>query len=250
MSLKDEIPYHDLETKEPSNYWTTVLYAETGKRKTTTACSMIIDKGLLISADDSWKVLKKDIHTDLRQKTTLIEFDSAGMFDHIDYKGYDTVICDTFTSMVDRFLDLLYDEASWGGKYRETLVTKNEFLKGTSTTAPIDYKVTRDKFRPIIHSLIRLPAHKIFLMHPNDPIPGLTKDPTRKPRLPGATWQILAEFADVIGFIEGQDKKGFTVNVDESSTACIGKSRIQGISGRMPLERFIDVYSDSVRFNN
>lgn len=240
----DGIAYHNIDDLQESSHKLIVLYGETGKRKTTTSIEMVKELGLYISADNSWQVLKKSIHNDLRKKVKLVMYDGMSMFDYLDYTPYDTIINDTFTSIVDRYLDVLLVNSNWGGKYRDKLVSDDPAFKGLSTTAPIDYKLTRDMFRPLIVKLMELPMHKIFIMHVNDPIPGLSKDLSKHPRLPGATWQVVKEFANVIGYIEGDDRKGFTVGMDESSMAYVGKSQIEGLSGKMKLEDFIKTYKE------
>lgn len=254
MNLASKISILDLNTATPpTNSRLTVLYGEIGKRKTTTACSMIKENGLLISADNSWVVLKKSIHEDLRKKTKLVHYDSAVQLLHIDYKPYDTVILDTGTAMVDRYLDLLLKKAKWtkGDGYRERLAPvdprdKNPDLEDLTDLASADYKVTRDRFRPIFHYLAHdVDAHIIVLCHINEPGP-LSKSPVRMPRMPTATWKALGELANIVGVIEGNDRKGFTVSVDESSSAFVLKSQIEGISGKMDLATFVNRYREGI----
>lgn len=255
MKLTDRIPVLDLDSATPpTNKRLTVLYGEIGKRKTTTACSMVKENGLLISADNSWIVLKRDVHKELRKKVKLIHYDSASQLLHIDYKPYDTVVLDTGTAMVDRYLDLLLKKARWtkGDGYRERLSPidsrdkNNPDLVDLTDLAPADYKVTRDKFRPIFHYLAHeVDAHIIITCHINEPGP-LSRSPVRMPRMPTATWKALGELANIIGVIEGNDGRGFTVNVDESSAAFVLKSQIDGISGRMPLATFVERYREGI----
>jgi hypothetical protein len=244
-NLKDKIVYQSIDDMEVSPFWTTVLYGETGKRKTTTACEMVKKSGILLCADDSWKILHKGIHIQIKNKVRLVEYEGLTQIENLDFTDVDTVILDPINAMVEDYLDLLFEKANWGGKYRDILSTTDPRLKGTSTTAPIDYKVTRDKFRPIFRGLVRAPVHVIFTAHVANPIPGLSKDLTKRPSLPEATWNVLARFADVVAFLEGNDKKGFTANVDESVTYCVAKSRIEGISGKMDLGKFVDAYHDA-----
>lgn len=243
INYADKIVYNDLNEMIASPFFTTVLYGETAKRKTTTACSMVIEHGMLVCADDSWKVLKKSIHDDIRDKVRHVEFDSVSQLEYLDFEPYDTIILDPVTAMVESYLDLLFENANWPkGGYRETLVTQHEELKGTSTTAPIDYKVTRDRFRPVFTRLVQAPCHVIFTAHVNHPIKGLSADMTKRPALPEATWNILSRLADVVGFVEAAGKGRFTVNVDESAMSCVAKSRIEGIEGKMDLNEFVEAY--------
>lgn len=243
MSLEDEA----LQPPEVSPFFVTCLYGEFGKRKTTTACSLVREKGLLISADNSWKVLKRERHGSLFDKVTIIGYDGLSQLDYIDYEDFDTVIFDTLSKMVDNYLDLLLDKANWGGRnFRESLSSREKELKGIEVPAPMDYRVVRDQFRPAFTRLMEAKAHKVFTFHVNDPIEGLSKDTVRRPRMPASTWSMIAELADVIGWLRG-GRKGFTISVDENSLAYIGKSRLDGIEGEMSIEAFIEAYHNNLR---
>lgn len=253
INYENYITYNKLSDMTPTPYWTVALYGEFGKRKTTTACSLVKERGLLISADNSWQVLLKEIHKDLYDKITIVTYESRAQLLHIDYSSFDTVIFDTFSKMVAMYLDLLFDKANWGGKYRDKLVLakglselESDDLAGTEKNAPADYMVLRDKFRPVLDKVFKLPVHKIFTSHVTNPIQGLSSDLVKRPSVPDKTWQIVGEAADVIGFIEGAGKKGFTINVDESATYCVGKSRMQDIAGKMDLAGFVSKYKESI----
>jgi hypothetical protein len=226
---------------------TTILYGQTGKRKTTTACRMVKERGLLISADHSWDVLFKPENKALRNIIDLRIYDGLSELDYIDYSGYDTIIADPITSMVDRFGDLLLKDASWAGKFREKLSTINPELKGVTTKAMIDYMVIRDAFQPALNRLMTLPAHIIFTAHVNSPI-KVTQDTdmTLRPSLPGKTWEIISKPASIIGYIETKGRDKVTVNVSETASYCVAKSRVSGISGVMDLEEFIKAYREIV----
>lgn len=234
---EDDIEYLDPAVAATEAYPLICLYGEFGKRKTTTACGLIVEHGLLISADNSWKVLKRTIHKDLLDKTELVVYDGLSQLEYINYTNYDTVIFDTFSKMVDNYLDLLLDNATWGG-YREKLKSEREDLKGLEVVAPIDYRVLRDQFRPVLSHIMAQPVTKVFTFHVNDPIPGLSKDDTRKPRIPNSTWSMIAELADVIGYLHSKGKE-IVVGVDEKRFGYVGKSRIDGVEGEMPIAEFI-----------
>lgn len=243
MNLRDEIKYRSLIEAKPFGYKTSVLYGTYGKRKTTSACALVKEHGLLVSADNSWQVLLKPIHEDLFNKITLVEYEGLSQLDYLKYEDYDTVIFDTFSKMVDNYLDLLLEEAKWpsgasGGNRREKLQSTNKELKDIEVPAPTDYRVVRDQFRPILTRLIKIPINVIFTSHRNNPTPGLNKDTTLQPRIPDGVYSIIAEAADVIGYIEGS-RRGFTINVDNNSLSCSAKSRVSGIEGTMPLDDFI-----------
>lgn len=243
MDPRDAVKYKSLDEAKPFGYKTTILYGVYGKRKTTTACSLVKEKGLLVSSDNSWQVLLKPIHSDLYNKITLVEYEGLSQLDYLDYDSYDTVIFDTFSKMVDNYLDLLLESAKWpsgasGGNRRDKLQSTVKELKDIEVPAPTDYRVVRDQFRPIVTRLIKAPINVIFTSHRNNPIPGLSKDTTLQPRISDGVYSIIAEAADVIGYIEG-GRRGFTINVDNNSTSCHAKSRVEGIEGTMPLDDFI-----------
>lgn len=243
--LRASIEYNAVGDLELPRYWTTVLFGDTGKRKTTSACAMVKERGLLVSADDSWKVLDKPIHKDLKDRTDLVVYDSASQLDFLNFGDYDTVILDTVSSMIERFLDLLHEEARWSSpKYREAIITDNKELNGTTIIGRPDYHATRNKFRPIVERLCRkAPAHIIFTAHVGDPTED---DLTRRPRIPNATWKIIKEFADIIGYIRPKGKGGFSIGVDESAVGYVGKSRLDGVSGEMDLDSFVTRYREKV----
>jgi hypothetical protein len=232
---------------EPEAYRVTLLYGDFGKRKTTTAASMVNERGMLISSDGSWEVLLNSRHSELLSKIKIIPYLGLSQLDYIDYDGYDTIILDTYSAMVDSYLDLLYEEADWGrdatgkARYRDFIITKNPELKNLSTIAPVDYGVTRNSFRPSLRKLFKLPAHLVFTSQLNNPVKGLTPDMTFRPSIPHATLKIVAERASIIGYLTAENKR-FRIGVDEASLAYLGKSRIQGIQGTMDLDEFVKTY--------
>jgi hypothetical protein len=242
VDLKSAINYSPINSR--SKYWMTVLYAAVGKRKTTTACRLVKERGILVAADNSWSVLLKEIHEDLRNKVELVEYDSASQLLHIDFDRADTVILDTFDGMVDQYLDLLLQHAKWPKDgYREQLVTNHPELMGVTNRAQVDYGMVRDKFSPIIETLVKKPVHLVVVCHVNEPSPTAT-DKSRRPRLPNATWLEVSRPADIVGYIQGEVKKGFTISVDEGSPFYAAKSRMDGLSGKVSLDEFVRVYHD------
>lgn len=242
MSLEEEA----MKPPVASDKYVLCLYGEYGKRKTTTACSLVRERGLLISADNSWKVLKRERHATLLDKVTVVGYDGLSQLDYIDYEDYDTIILDTFSKMIDNYLDMLLDKAKWDRNFRETLVSKEKELKGIEVPGVQDYRVVRDQFRPALNRLMDADVHKVFTFHVNDPIEGLSKDTVRRPRVPASTWAMIAELADVIGWLRG-GRKGFTISVDENSLAYIGKARLDGVEGEMTIDKFIEAYHNNLR---
>lgn len=230
----------------PSPYYVTVLYGDTGTRKTTTAVSLVKEKGLLLSSDDSWKVLLNDRHRELYEKVKIIQLEGLSQLRYIDFEGYDTIIWDTLSQSVDTFLDLLYDEASWSGNIREKLTTSNKELKGLETLGLADYRLTRDKLRPIFNKLFReTKAHLVITSQMKRPIPmGQNSSQQVTPAIPGATFKIVDTRADVIAQTKMNGSKS-EIDVTHGVTQ-LGKSRIESIQGKMSQDAFIKAYKEKV----
>lgn len=243
------VDYKEAANAEPelSSYRVSVLYGDYGSRKTSTACSMVNERGLLLCSDDSWKVLLNPRHKEIRDKIRIVSLEGFSQFRYIDFEGFDTIIWDTVSQSVDEFLDLLYDEASWGGKFREKVVTKNEALKkmNLETLAPVDYRVTRDAIRPIFNKLFKeTQAHIIFTSQMTEPIPNLSANQQKRPSLPQATFKIIGSRADLIVNTRSEGNK-FVADATQSLTQ-LGKSRIEGVQGKMDLDTFVTKYKEIV----
>lgn len=229
-----------------SPYRVSILYGDHGKRKTTTACSMVNKRGLLLSSDDSWKVLLNDRHKEIYDKLHIVKLEALSQLEYIDYEGYDTIIWDTFSASVDMYVDMLYDEASWTKNYREKIVSNNKELKKVEILSAMDYRVTRDIFRPYLNKFFAHDAHIVFTSQWNEPMKGLSPDETRKPAVPNATFKIIATRADVIACLRPGSGGKFILDVTENSSAYLGKSRIQEIQGQMTPETFVNKYKEIV----
>jgi|SRR5882724_1262238 len=230
-----------------SPYFVTVLYGDLGNCKTSTACSMVGERGLLLTSDNSWKVMKKPRHSADFAKIKVVPLQGLDQFPYLDFTGYDTIIWDTLSQSIDEFLDLLYDEADWGGKYRDKLTTKNSTLKAMNieTLAPVDYRVTRDTTRPVFNKLFKeTEAHIIFTSQFVDPIPGLSANQQKRPSIPQATFKIVGTRADIIAHTKLNGTKG-TADVTNGLTQ-LGKSRLEGIQGSMDLDKFVAKYKEIV----
>jgi hypothetical protein len=231
----------------PSPWWVTVLYGDYGYRKTTTACSLIQERGLLLSTDHSWKVLLDPIHKDLLRKVKVVPLTGLSQLRYLDFNGYDTIIWDTISQSVDTYLDLLMDKATWGGKYREKIQTKEPELTAlhTETLSLPDYRFTRDNFRPILNRLFNeTSSHIVFTSQMTTPIPGMGANQQKRPSIPEATFKIIGTRADIIGEIKPQGNK-FVVDVIQSLSH-LGKSRISSIRGSMDQDAFVSAYKERV----
>ncbi len=243
MTTRDEYVQEANRDATSSRYRVSVLYGDHGKRKTTTAASMVNEKGLLISSDDSWKVLLNDRHKTLYDKLKIIPYDGISQLEFVDFDGYDTIIWDTVSQSIDEYIDLLYDQGSWGGKYREKISSKHKDLQNVSVLAPMDYRVLRDVFRPVLNRLFeKTKAHIIFTSQYKEPIPGLSKDSAVRPDIPAATFKIIGTRADIIGYLQPAARGKFTIDVTENSVVSLGKSRIEGLEGKMDLDSFVNNY--------
>ncbi len=230
-----------------SPYYVSVLYADYGKRKTTTACSMVKEKGLLLSSDDSWKVLRNSCHKEIFDKITVRKLTTLTDLNYMEIGGYDTIIWDTVSKSIDRYLDTLSSEADWNGAYRDKINTKNEELKGTTVLALMDYRVTRDAFRPILDKFFNsVDSHIIFTSQMTTPIPGLGKNQQIRPSIPDATFKIIGERADIIAQLAPGNRGIFNADVSENSATRLGKSRLETIQGQMNLDSFVQKYKEFV----
>lgn len=248
MTTQDE--YRAAANKEvtTSPWWVSVLYGDYGSGKTSTACSLVKERGLLVSSDDSWKVLLKPSNKDLYAKfgdgKNIIGYEGLSQLEYIDFREFDTIIWDTFSQSVDMYLDLLYDEAKWGGNERGKIITKNPELKDTETLGFVDYRVTRDKFRPVLNRLFReTDAHIIFTSQMKEP-PAMGKDTKVRPNVPQATFSIVGTRADIIGMCRDENGK-FVVDVTQNLVQ-LGKTRLEGVQGKMPVASFVSKYKELV----
>lgn len=242
-----------------SKYRVSVLYGDYGKRKTSTACAMVSERGLLLSSDDSWKVLLNPRHSETYSKIKVTPLEGISQLEYIDFDGYDTIIWDTVSQSVDVFLDLLYDKGKWTNNqgrpaYREQVIVDKldpksleyKELKDLEALAPIDYRVTRDRLRPAFNKLFReTNAHIIFTSQVTEPIPGLSKDQRNRPAIPAATFKIIGTRADLIAYITPNSSR-FSANLAENSLTFLAKSRIEGLQGKMDLEDFVTKYKEIV----
>jgi hypothetical protein len=231
-----------------SPWWVSILYGDMGSRKTCTAASMVKERGLLLTSDDSWKVLLSPRHKDIYSKLKVTKITGFSQFKYIDFESYDTIIWDTLSHSVDTFLDLLYDEAGWSGtNLRGKVTTKNKELMSMNleTLAPMDYRVTRDALRPIFNRLFESTnANLIFTSQVKEPIQGLSKETKFRPDIPHATFKPVGTRADIIGYCKANGTK-FTVDVTNNLTQ-LGKTRIESIQGNMDQGAFISAYKEYV----
>ncbi len=234
-----------------------ILYGDHGKRKTTTAVSMVNERGLLLSSDDSWKVLLNDRHKEIRDRVEVKSLTGISQLDYINFEGYDTIIWDTVSQSVDEYLDKIYDKGKWIGRdgrpaFREHIVPKDPKdkdpdLENIEILAPVDYRVIRDKLRPTFNRLFKeTDAHIIFTSQFTEPIPGMSKDAKVRPSIPAATFKVIGTRADIIGYVTPGNGGKFSIDMSENSLTMLGKSRIEGLQGKMNLDDFVTRYKEIV----
>jgi len=217
------------------------LYGEFGKAKTVTA-AMYSSNSVIYATDSGWTSL--DNHS---LKAAIRPYQGVSQLRDVKFEQepFDTFILDTVNEMTEEYLDMLMDNATWGGKFRESLVVgsgapkevKTE-LQGMDNPAPADYHVIRNKFRPILRRFIKAPVAVFFIVHENAPIAGLSKDMTKKPQLSDKVYKVIAQDCHVIGRCTGSIKMGFKIDV-EGNDLIAAKSRISTIKGKMSPEDFI-----------
>lgn len=246
MTTQSDIKREANKDATASPHRVSVIYGDHGKRKTATAAAMVKERGLLLSADDSWKVLLNDRHKEIYSKLHIVKLEGLDQLEHIDFDGYDTVIWDTVSATVDYYIDLLYDSASWSKNYREKIESKHPRLKGVEILSAMDYRVVRDIFRPALNPFLQLNSHLIFTSQWNEPMKGLSPDMTRKPGIPNATFKIIATRADIIACLRPGSGGKFIADTTENSIAYLGKSRIEEIHGQMDLDNFVSTYKKVV----
>lgn len=236
--LRDAVHYITPDEAKANAFKTILLYGEYGKRKTSTAVELVKEKGLLVSSDGSWRVLI-DKHPELLKKVDIVEYEAKSQLQYLKYENYDTVIFDTISKMADNYMDTILENGKWTSNKisRDVLQSKDPDLNNVAVSAFADYQVLRNKWRPVFTYLFSLPMNKIFTSHENAPIQGLTADTTIRPRMPQATYTILAEEADVIARMQG-GRNGITVNVDEGSPIAVAKSRVPGLKGNKEAYEF------------
>ncbi len=235
---------------KPAPNYVSVIYGDYGKRKTSTACSMSKERGLLLCSDDSWKVLLNPRHRTLAARIKVINLQGLKQLEYVDFTGYDTIIWDTISRSVGDYLNVLHSNAKWGGNHRATLQVDKKGLHPfevpdvTDNLAPIDYLACKNAFEPVLNELFKLDAQIIFTSQMTEPIQGLSKDQRARPKVSDATFQLIGERSDIIGMMKPGNAGKFYVDMSENVTTMLGKSRIEGLQGQMLLDDFITKYKE------
>lgn len=218
-------------TNPDDRFYKGVLYGEFGKRKTTTACRCIRNKGILLHVDRGWNVVLNhpeefSIESDgniiplnyegLSQVTAVVD---AITSEQEPFNQTDLIIVDTVSQMQERYIDFLNENFTIFGRESAKPITgkKDQFtgkpLQEVSITGLPDYHLTRNKMRPIIDLLVHAPVDVLFLAHVREPSPieiskGIL---ARRPNLTDAVWKIIARDATFIGYME-ERKNEYTID--------------------------------------
>lgn len=219
-----------------------VLYGDYGKRKTTTALRCSQRRAILIHADRGWNVFLN--HPD--------EFDPKSIIP-IEYKGFaqvkgiveavlsnqepfndvDLIVVDTISQIQEKYLDFLLENFDYGGKFREKLTPRQgkspkEFKEIDIVSLP-DYRVVRDRMRPMIDTLVAAPIDVLFLAHVREPN-AMQSSILRRPNVTEAVFNLLARDATFIGYMES--KKGEYETTFKPTPMICAKSQINSLTDK------------------
>lgn len=217
------------QTPPDAKFYKGVLFGEFGKRKTTTACRCVRNKGVLLHVDRGWNVVLN--HPDefsvggniiplqyegLSQVSAIVD---AVVSDQDKFSGTDLIIVDTVSQMQERYIDFLNENFTIFGRESAKPIAgkKDQFtgkpLQEVSITGLPDYHLTRNKMRPIIDLLVAAPIDVLFLAHVREPSPieiskGIL---SKRPNLTDAVWKLIARDATFIGYME-ERKNEYTID--------------------------------------
>jgi len=226
-------------------YWKGVLYADFGKRKTTTALRCMNERALLQHTDRGWNVIFN--HPDefkvpenvmpidyegLAQTRALVE---AIVENQEPFNNIDLFVVDTISQEQENYIDFLNDKFTIFGREkaipRPEELKKDRTLKELEVTGLPDYHLVRNKMRPVIELLVRAPFNVMFLAHvryPNFAEQAKGKI-EKRPNITEAVWNVIARDATFIGFMEHSTREGFTIDFKPSKTVS-AKSQIKSLT--------------------
>jgi len=228
-------------------YWKGVLYADFGKRKTTTALRCMQSRALLQHTDRGWNVIHN--HPDefkvpdnvlpidyegLAQTRALVEaiIENQEPFDNIDL-----FVVDTISQEQENYIDFLNDKFTIFGREkaipRPEELKKDRTLKELEVTGLPDYHLVRNKMRPVIELLVRAPFNVMFLAHVRYPnFAEQAKGKLEKrPNITEAVWNVIARDATFIGFMDHSTREGYTIDFKPSKTVS-AKSQIKTLTDK------------------
>lgn len=223
-----------------TRYARVLLYGDLGTWKTVTALSWDSNARIFATDDGHVSALNHPDKIDYN-RLDIISYAGRSQLLAEDFSSdHTTIVLDTVSEMIESYLDLLMDKATWGGKYREQLITNSKELKGQSNPAPADYQVIRNKWRPIANHFLTAPKDIFILSHENDPIEGLSKDMTRRPNMPSKAFKAIGQKCLVIGRMTRKPgREDITIDVRETNSRIVAKSRVNTITGEMSIDQFL-----------
>lgn len=217
-----------------------LLYGDFGAYKTVTALRHD-SNARIYATDDGYVSALNHPEWIEYENLEIIEYKGRSQLLEEDFSSHHTTyILDTFSEMVEEYLDLLMIHAKWGGNFREKIITKEAEIKDLESPAPADYHVIRNRWRPVARHFLKAPADIFILCHENDPIKGLSRDETKMPNLPSKTFKAVAQNCHVIGrMTKKPGGKGVVIDVREDNSRIVAKSRISAIKGEMTIDNFL-----------
>ena len=239
-ALEDQ-PHTSLTDVDP--YYKGFLYGEYGVGKTTLCGNLVHKKALFIHTDRNFIVLKKVPGAldkiDLMPYTGLSQLEAVAKaieeqltVNGKDYSEYDLVVVDTISQVQEEYLDWLYENYDWKGNHREQAMPTTRGLDELSSIGLPDYKVTRDKMRKPIKSLIKAPVDVIFVAHLREPsaMEVAKGKMVRRPTLTEAVFKLIAREVNWMGLME-REKSEIKIQF-ATDRKTVSKSSIEGLENK------------------
>lgn len=223
---------------EMPRYVRACIYGEFGKGKTVTA-GLYNPNAHFFATDGGWASLLNHGMKDV----DIIPYTGLSQLRDYELQEGETYVLDTVSEMVEQYIDLLLEHATWGGRERTPIGSSHEELENTSAPAPADYHVTRNKFRPVFRKFLTGPWDVFMLSHKNAPIEGLSKNLERRPGMPDKVYKAMAQNLNIMAHITNNPGKGFQIDV-EGNNLLAAKNQIKSISGKMSPEDFVAALQD------
>jgi hypothetical protein len=245
-----EIEYQDKTVSAP---YKGCLYGEFGTWKTVTACGLVKNRGLLLTADTGWVSLKN--HPEILAHTEVVKYKGLSQISQIAEglsQEFDLIVVDTVSQIADEYIDFLMDNVKWSGNYREKFIpNRGTHLLPEEIPSLPDYHILRNKLRVPIKKLIKCPANVVFLAHIREPSfmeQGKGKL-VRRPSMTQKVYDLLARECDFIGFMDKEAKKAEATISFKTDPRTIAKSRIGSLRDAVinapELYKYLDEWNDN-----
>lgn len=227
-------------TDPEDRFYKGCLYADFGKRKTTTALRCFRKRAILLHADRGWNAILN--HPDefrLRDNVIPIEYEALSQVKAIveavvsnqePFNDVDLIVFDTVSQAQENFIDFLVDNFDIFG--RESAQPKAGVKeKAMQITGLPDYHLVRNKMRPVIDLLTKAPVDVIFTAHVKVPnAMEIQKGKLEKrPNVTEAVFNVLARNCTFIGYMDNSQKDGYTIDFEPKKTL-VAKSQIAALT--------------------